>query len=56
VTIKAIDPWVNIDVLGGAPPPKYLERVKEDYLEKYVYENAHGLFFSGRDPRSASAG
>ena len=72
MTIKAIDPWVNIDMLGGQPPPKYLERVKEDcfkdddsffkkpsmehLLEKYVYEDAHGLFFAGRHPRSAKAG
>jgi predicted TIM-barrel fold metal-dependent hydrolase len=31
--VRAIDPWVNIDMLGGQPPPKYLQRVKEDYFK-----------------------
>jgi predicted TIM-barrel fold metal-dependent hydrolase len=31
--IRAIDPWVNVDMLGGNPPPKFLTRVKEDYFK-----------------------
>lgn len=31
--LEAIDPWVNVDVLGGQPPPKYLQRVKDDYFK-----------------------
>ena len=29
MTIRAIDPWVNVN-MGDAPPPEYLVRVKED--------------------------
>jgi predicted TIM-barrel fold metal-dependent hydrolase len=30
---KAIDPWVNLGMLGGQPPPEWLVRVKEDYFK-----------------------
>lgn len=30
--IRAIDPWVNVN-MGDAPPPEYLVRVKEDYFK-----------------------
>jgi len=30
---RAIDPWVNVSMLGGQPPPKWLTRVKEDYFK-----------------------
>ena len=33
MSVRAIDPWVNVDMLGGRPPPKYLQRVKEDYFK-----------------------
>ncbi len=33
VVVKAIDPWVNVDMLGGRPAPEYLKRVKEDYFK-----------------------
>ena len=33
MSIKAIDPWVNVDMLGGQPPPKFLQRVKDDYFK-----------------------
>ena len=31
--IPAIDPWVNLSMLGGQPPPDWLVRVKEDYFK-----------------------
>ena len=31
--IGAIDPWVNLSMLGGQPPPDWLVRVKEDYFK-----------------------
>jgi len=31
--LKAIDPWVNVSMLGGMPAPKWLVRVKEDYFK-----------------------
>jgi len=31
--LEAIDPWVNVDMLGGRPAPDYLERVKADYFK-----------------------
>lgn len=32
MTLRAIDPWVNVS-MGDAPPPEYLVRVKEDYFK-----------------------
>ncbi len=32
MTMRAIDPWVNVS-MGDAPPPEYLVRVKEDYFK-----------------------
>ena len=32
MTIRAIDPWVNVN-MGEGPPPDYLVRVKEDYFK-----------------------
>ena len=32
MTIRAIDPWVNVS-MGDAPPPEFLVRVKEDYFK-----------------------
>ena len=31
--VLAIDPWVNLSMLGGQPPPDWLVRVKEDYFK-----------------------
>jgi len=31
--VRAIDPWVNISMLGGQAPPKWLVRVKQDYFK-----------------------
>ena len=31
--VGAIDPWVNLSMLGGQPPPDWLVRVKEDYFK-----------------------
>lgn len=31
--IQAIDPWVNLGMLGGQPPPEWLVRVKDDYFK-----------------------
>jgi len=31
--VRAIDLWVNVNMLGGAPPPDWLVRVKEDYFK-----------------------
>ena len=30
---RAIDPWVNVNMLGGQVPPEWLKRVKEDYFK-----------------------
>ena len=32
MTIRAIDPWVNVS-MGEQKPPEYLIRVKEDYFK-----------------------
>jgi predicted TIM-barrel fold metal-dependent hydrolase len=31
--VLAIDPWVNLSMLGGQAPPEWLLRVKEDYFK-----------------------
>jgi len=31
--VRAIDPWVNLSMLGGQRPPDWLVRVKEDYFK-----------------------
>jgi predicted TIM-barrel fold metal-dependent hydrolase len=31
--VLAIDPWVNLSMLGGQPAPDWLVRVKEDYFK-----------------------
>jgi len=31
--VRAIDPWVNVSMLGGQAPPEWLVRVKEDYFK-----------------------
>jgi hypothetical protein len=31
--IRAIDPWVNLSMLGGQPAPAWLVRVKDDYFK-----------------------
>ena len=31
--MRAIDPWVNTNMLGGGPPPKWLVDVKDDYFK-----------------------
>jgi predicted TIM-barrel fold metal-dependent hydrolase len=31
--IRAIDPWVNLSMLGGQPAPSWLVRVKDDYFK-----------------------
>lgn len=32
MTVRAIDPWVNVN-MGDAPPAEFLVRVKEDYFK-----------------------
>ncbi len=31
--MRAIDPWVNTNMMGGGPPPKWLLDVKDDYFK-----------------------
>jgi len=31
--MRAIDPWVNVNMLGGQAPPEWMTRVKEDYFK-----------------------
>ncbi len=31
--VRAIDPWVNTNMLGGGPAPKWLLKVKDDYFK-----------------------
>jgi predicted TIM-barrel fold metal-dependent hydrolase len=31
--MRAIDPWVNTNMMGGGPPPKWLLQVKDDYFK-----------------------
>jgi len=31
--MRAIDPWVNVNMLGGRPAPDWLVRVKDDYFK-----------------------
>lgn len=31
--LRAIDPWVNTNMMGGGPPPKWLLKVKDDYFK-----------------------
>jgi predicted TIM-barrel fold metal-dependent hydrolase len=31
--MRAIDPWVNTNMMGGGPPPKWLLKVKDDYFK-----------------------
>ena len=33
MSLRAIDPWVNTNVMGGGPPPKWLLKVKHDYFK-----------------------
>lgn len=40
--MRVIDPWVNTNMMGGGPPPKWLLKVKDDY---FLYANAERLFF-----------
>ena len=32
-SVRAIDPWVNVNMFGGGAPPQWLTRVKEDYFK-----------------------
>ncbi len=31
--MRAIDPWVNANMMGGGPPPEWLLKVKDDYFK-----------------------
>jgi predicted TIM-barrel fold metal-dependent hydrolase len=33
MTLRAIDPWVNTNMLGGGPAPPWLLKVKDDYFK-----------------------
>ncbi len=33
MSLRAIDPWVNTNMMGGGPPPKWLLKVKDDYFK-----------------------
>lgn len=33
MSVRAIDPWVNTNMMGGQPPPKWLLNVKDDYFK-----------------------
>ena len=33
MTVRAIDPWVNISMSGGQKPPEWLKRVQKDYFK-----------------------
>ena len=33
MSLRVIDPWVNTNMMGGGPPPKWLLRVKDDYFK-----------------------
>ncbi|MEE2674820.1 MAG: amidohydrolase family protein [Myxococcota bacterium] len=33
MSLRAIDPWVNTNMMGGGPPPKWLLKVKDEYFK-----------------------
>ncbi len=54
MSIKAIDPWVNVDMLDMRRCLEEAHKLdlREGVLEKFVRENARKLFFGERSPRA----